>query len=203
MKRQIGWVALAAITVAFCAPASAEEPAASELEVNDDDARRRIETWPQNKRTAAEGLIDKYGAPDEITSDRLSWADRDNWSHVTLHREGKTENFPTTHENFIEHTVRYDVPREKAGELIKFHPSLVVDQQEGTLSARSDSVEANILALNLADEIVQGKRTVNSARNAMREELRKEMAGKDSRYTEGLMFTVPEREPMTEEEEEE
>jgi hypothetical protein len=90
----------------------------------------------------------------------------------------------------VENTIRYEVPRDKAGELIKFYSSLIVHRTTGTLSARSDSEQANILALNLADEIVRGKRDVDSARDYMRSTLRKTMAGKSSPYTDHLLFPV-------------
>lgn len=197
MKREIGWAALAAATLALCAPAAAQDPATTDVEFSEEDARARIESWPENKRTAAEDLIARYGAPDEITEERLTWMDQDDWSQISLLREGRTEHFPTTHESYVEHTVRYSVPQEKAGELIKFHTGLSVDRQAGTLSARSDSETANMLALNLAHELVEGKQSVSSARTLMREELRKEMTGKRSRYTEELMFEVSE--PVEEE----
>jgi hypothetical protein len=74
--------------------------------------------------------------------------------------------------------------------LDKFDSALVVDRTVGTLSARSDSEQANTLALNLADEIARGKRDVESARLFMTETLRKAAAGKSSPYMDGLLFSV-------------
>jgi hypothetical protein len=138
-------------------------------------------------------MIDKYGAPDSATDRRILWNDKDQWSQVTVFREGVKEDFPTTHENVVENTIRYEVPRDKAGEIIKFYPSLIVHRTTGTLSSRSDSEQANILALNLADEIVRGKRDVDSARDYMRSTLRKTAAGKSSPYTDHLLFPVASR----------
>jgi hypothetical protein len=184
MNRAMHWTALAAAVLALSAPARAQQVDA------DKDADALIEAWPESTMTSARMLIDRYGPPDSVTDRRLSWVDQEPWSRITLQREGPTANFPTTHQNTLEHTVRYRVPDEKAGELVKFDPSLTVDREAGTLSARSDSEAANILALNLADEIVDGKKSVDEARATMRNELRKRRAGKSSPYCERLMFDV-------------
>jgi hypothetical protein len=163
------------------------EPVTAEKQSEIDEL---IKTWPANSKTAAKSLVEKYGMPDGMTVRSLSWNDRDPWSRVEVLREGITDNFPTTHQNFIENTVRYGVPRDKAGELIKFDSALIVDQKAGTVAVRSNSEKSNILALNLADEIVTGKRTVDEARTFMRDTLRADMAGKSSPYTDHLLFSV-------------
>lgn len=199
MKRQIAWIGLAAMMAAWPASGRAldEDPTmqpqadtAKTDVVKDTDTASVINAWPENTKIAALYLIQKYGAPDGVTAERLSWNDKDPWSRVTLFREGVSDNFPTTHRNFLENTIHYSVPQEKAGELIKFDPALTVDRTAGTLSARSDSEQANILALNLADEIVRGKRDVDSARVFMRDTLRKSAAGKSSPYTDHLLFPM-------------
>jgi hypothetical protein len=208
MKRRIGWLALA-VTAAVSVPGRAqdyrpapqpppyettEQPADQSADQSRTDkqkeAERVIESWPRNTRTAAHNLIGKYGAPDGTADQRLTWTGKGPWSQITLFREGETDNFPTTHQNVVENTIPYDVPQDKAGEVVKFDSALTVDRMEGTLSARSDSEAANILALNLADEIIRGKRDVTSARVFMRDTLRKTMAGKSSKYTDGLLFPV-------------
>jgi hypothetical protein len=193
MNRQISWIGLAAMTLALPVlgqPQDADTQRQTNQAQMDSrrDADSVIKTWPENSRLTAQTMIDKYGPPDVATDRGISWNDKDPWSQVTVFREGATENFPTTHENVVENTIRYEVPPDKAGELIKFDPALSVHQTTGTLSARSDSEKANILALNLADEIVRGKRDVDSARDYMRSTLRKTMSGKSSPYTDHLLF---------------
>ncbi len=59
----------------------------------------------------------------------------------------------------------------------------------GTLASHCDSEESNTLALNLANEIVTGKRDVASAQDFLKSTLTKSMAGKSSPYTDKLMFS--------------
>ncbi|HXT00758.1 MAG TPA: hypothetical protein VN915_08800 [Elusimicrobiota bacterium] len=215
MNRNIRWVGLAAMTLALPVLAQVQDPgmtdpAQSERPRTDapqgtptqseranpgsqQDAAGITKSWPANSKVTAKKLIDKYGPPDAATGDRLVWNDHGKWTQIRLFREGATDDFPTTHRDIVENTVQYDVPQDKAGELTKFYPGLSVDRAAGTMSARSDSEEANILALNLADEIVKGKRDVDSARDYMRSTLRKTMAGKSSPYTDSLRFPVSDR----------
>jgi hypothetical protein len=48
----------------------------------------------------------------------------------------------------------------------------------------------NILALNLADEIVTDRRSVEDARDFYRETAQLSRSGKTSRYTEGFLFEL-------------
>ncbi len=201
MNQKIRWIGLAAMTLALSALGRAQDPGMNAPAPSDqpradarNDASSSIESWPTNTKVTAQHLIDKYGPPDRANDSRLVWNDRGQWSQIRLFREGASDNFPTTHKDVVENTIRYDVPQDKAGELTKFDSALEVDRLSGTLSARSDSEEANILALNLADEIVRGKRDVDSARDFMRSTLRKSMAGKSSPYTDHLLFPVASRE---------
>jgi hypothetical protein len=49
--------------------------------------------------------------------------------------------------------------------LAVFDGSVLVDRTKGEMSARCEGEAANFLALNLADEIVHGKKDVATARN--------------------------------------
>jgi hypothetical protein len=201
MNRNISWIGMAAMTVGLSALAQAQYSAPSAQDQPDQpsvdspqDASVVIKSWPVNSRVTARHLIDEYGPPDSATDARLVWNDHGQWSQIRLFREGASDDFPTTHKDIVESTIQYDVPQDKAGEVIKFDSAIDVDRLSGTVSARSDSEAANILALNLADEIVRGKRDVGSARVFMRATLSESMAGKSSPYMDHLLFPVAHRE---------
>ncbi|MFI5350711.1 MAG: hypothetical protein ACHQ2Z_14285, partial [Elusimicrobiota bacterium] len=203
MRLIISWVGLAAMALAFSAlaqdqgPSPAEQTPPSQPAMDaPKDASVMIKTWPVNSRVTGQRFIEKYGPPDEANDSRLVWNDRQQWSQIRLFREGVSDDFPTTHKDIVQNTILYDVSQDKAGEVIKFDPAMDVDRISGTLSARSDSEAANILALNLADEIVRGKRDVDSARDFMRATLRNSTAGKSSPYMDHLMFPVADRGPV-------
>ena len=56
------------------------------------------------------------------------------------------------------------------------------------LTARSDSEENNYISLNLADEIVHGKKSVAEARNFYAKTEQLGLSGKTSSYSQGLLF---------------
>jgi hypothetical protein len=188
----MGWAAAAGAQDMDQTARSQPQSAAPAAEVKKDTGTVLV-TWPEGTKITAQALIYKYGEPDGVADDRLIWMDKGRWSRVTLFREGVTDDFPTTHTNVVENSIHYTVPLDKEGEILKFDSALTSDRTAGTLSVRSDSEQANILALNLADEISQGKRTVESARVFMRDTLRKAQAGKSSRYTERLLFAGVDR----------
>lgn len=153
------------------------------------DAQGVISSWPSQTKTAASMLIEKYGQPDGVMDRMLVWNDRTPYHKVAVFRDSQQVDVPNSHQAYIENAVNYRVPPEKVASLVQFNPALTVDLVRGTLSSQSDSEKSNILALNLADEIVTGKRSVSSARSFMRDAMEKEMAGKSSDYTERLLFT--------------
>jgi hypothetical protein len=152
------------------------------------DPQSVIASWPQKTKSAAQALIEKYGPPDAVSDKMVSWNDKDQWSMVGVFRDAVSSSEPTTHQDFIVNKINYAVPENKVGDLAHFDHSLVVDQARGTLAAQGDSEQHNILALNLANEIVTGKRSVASARSFQKKTLSESMAGRSSSYNESLMF---------------
>ncbi len=144
-----------------------------------DAARSEVSSWPTPSRIAAEGLIEKYGAPDYIDAETASWNDKGSWKRTTVHREGA---------DFLEQTVSYSVPEEKRADVEKMGMMLKVGRADGELSAMSASEEANYLAMNLADEVIREKRTPEDAREFYQQTLKLSRAGKSSPYMQGLMF---------------
>lgn len=76
---------------------------------------------------------------------------------------------------------------EKFDELAEYDGSVVVERTKGEIAARCDKEEANFLALNLANEIATGKRSVEDARKFYAEAIR---AMKHAEYMKGFLFQV-------------
>ncbi len=123
-----------------------------------------IRTWPATSRRLARIMVERYGMPHEATDSLLIWHYNSPWKRTILYRDGVPHHFPASHIDQLEQTIEYRVPPEKCSELTSFDGSLVVDRTRGELSAHCDSEEANTLLLNLAHEIVIGKKTVPEAR---------------------------------------
>jgi hypothetical protein len=149
-----------------------------------------IAAWPSSSRTAADQMIAKYGAPDEQTASMLIWHDRGPFRRTIVHRDEVTHAFPRQHLDVLEQVIPYRVPPEMADELAAFNGSLSFDRTKGELSARCDREAMNVLALNLADELLTRRATVTDARIAYALQAEAHAAGRPAVLTERLQFRV-------------
>jgi hypothetical protein len=120
--------------------------------------------WPDDAREAAQLVIDKYGRPDEADGSALTWEKRGPWKRIVAYRDIDAHEFPAPHNDSVESFLQHAVPPEMAGKLAAFDGSVVINRTRGELSARCHDEEANNLALNLANDIVEGRKTVEEAR---------------------------------------
>jgi len=97
--------------------------------------------------------------------------------------------FPKPHMDYLEHTVEYNVPADKTDDLVAYDGSVTVNRTAGELSARCDLEGHNILTLNLAHDIVTGKKNSQEARKAFGEIVVEDMMGKRPAYVESLQFS--------------
>lgn len=144
--------------------------------------------WPEESREAAQLVIDKYGDPDEATDSLLIWDNRAPWKRIVAYRDVDSHNFPAPHNDSVESFLQHAVPIGKVSELTEFDGSVVVNRTRGELSARCHDEEANHLALNLAQDIITGERTVNEAREYYATEFLAARKKEPTPYMEGLRF---------------
>lgn len=150
-----------------------------------------LQDWPDTSKKAAQAMIKKYGQPQEVTATRLIWHDNGPWKRTTVINEEIDHDFPMPHKDVLEQTVNYDVPADRFDDLARYDGSVMVERTRGEISARCDKEEANFLALNLAHEIVTGKRSVDEAREFYATTMKEMMSGKMSPYVKGLRFKPP------------
>ncbi len=79
---------------------------------------------------------------------------------MVLTADEVVHNFPTPHTDFLTQYVDYPVPAAKASDLLAFDGSVILDRTAGQVGARCDHEAYNTLTLNLAGEIIEGRRTV-------------------------------------------
>ena len=84
---------------------------------------------------------------------------------------------------------KYGAPAAMYDDLAMYDGSVVLERTSGEMSARCDKESANFLALNLANEIVTGKRTVADSRRIYGAQIMEMKAMRPAPYTEKLMFT--------------
>jgi hypothetical protein len=180
-----------AVVVSTLLAASAIAGAADERA--SDDAQSAIQKWPTESKKAAQTMIQKYGQPDEATASQLTWHDNGPWKRTIVYKEEIEHRFPAPHKDVLEQFVDYQVPADKFDELAMYDGSVIAERTKGELSARCDKEEANILALNLADEVVTGKRSVEDARMYYCEQIMLLKQGQSSPYLSKLRFDMKQR----------
>lgn len=147
-----------------------------------------LASWKMAPREVARKTIAQYGPPHEVSANRLIWMNNGPWKMTELVNEEIPHDFPMPHHDMLRQVIGWKVPVDKFDELAEYDGSVIVERTKGEVSARCDKEEANFLALNLAHDIVMGKKSVRDARKAYTEAVG-EM--KHPEYMKGLMFTPP------------
>ena len=164
------------------------EPAAIEKKTQFQSPETAIRKWPEASRVTARAMIAKYGQPERWNEGALTWINNGPWEKTVVYRSWWPRFLGKRNHDNLEQTIAYRVPPEKVDDLKRFDRRLAVDQGRSQLSARSESEPQNFLALNLADEIVTEKRSVEEARDFYGKTERLSKAGKSSAYMGGLLF---------------
>lgn len=160
-------------------------------------AKTVVARWPAGPRGAAELMLEKYGEPDQFDRDTLAWFNNGEWKRTVVHRAASRRDPSGRTKDFLEQTVGYLVPSEKIPDLNRFNPRLEVSMSAGEMSFSSESESKNRLALNLAEEIITGKRAVADARGFFDRTNRLAASGKSSSYLDKLQFDADNRRYMT------
>ncbi len=152
------------------------------------EANEVMAGWPQESREAAELVIKKYGPPQQVCGSMLVWEKPGPWKRMVAYRDFTPHNFPAPHIDAVESFLEAHVSPDKVSDLARFDGSVVVNRTRGEISARCHDEEANFLALNLADDVITGKRSVDQARAHYAEEFLDYRRKKPTPYMEGLKF---------------
>lgn len=147
-----------------------------------------ISSWPKASQMAAKEMMKKYGEPDVVDEKALGWMDAGPWKMIHVSKDETKHSFPIEHTDMMEQSISYKVPTDKFDELGEFDGSVVVDRTQGLLSARCDMEANNLLALNLAHDIISGKKTVEQARKAYGDIVKEKMNGGNPEYMQKLTF---------------
>ena len=127
-------------------------------------ARETIASWPDLSAEAARLVIDTYGEPHEISGTELRWFGVGPWKRIIAQRWPWEHRFPAPHHDSVESFIDLRVPVDKYSAIAEFDGSVMAERTTGELSARCHDEQANLLALNLAHEIITDRRSVDDAR---------------------------------------
>lgn len=147
-----------------------------------------MQGWPVDSSEAARRVIKKYGEPDESCHSTLTWDRRGPWKRIVVHREPSKHNFPAPHVEVVECYIEFHIPPWKVSDLVRFNGSVVVYRTLGEISVRGHDEETNLLALNLAYDIITGKRSVDDARKYYALEFLNHRRKAPTPYMKGLKF---------------
>ena len=150
-----------------------------------------IRDWPESHREPVQQLLEKYGAPDETTPDRLTWYNEGPFKRIVAYRDEMSHNFPMHHGDFIKHVIGYQVPLDKLPDLAQFNGSLSVFRTRGELVANCDSETTNVLILNLANALIHDRIDVANARQEFAEMMVAHSLGKELPQLGELRFELP------------
>lgn len=147
--------------------------------------------WPEKPSDLADTMVQEYGMPDEVTTERFYWHDAGVWKRIQLYRDGTPHNFPKSHEDHLRQTIDYPIDPDDARDLLAFDGSNVLWRTRGELSADCHKEPMNLLTINLANDIVTGEKSVAAARQEFAETAITYQMGMEPAYTQGLQFDVP------------
>ena len=142
--------------------------------------------WTKEARDPAEAILTKYGEPAEVTDNMLIWHRKAPWKHIVVYREPLQHDFPAPHKDLVEMFIDARVPADKFDELAQFDGSITCYRTKGEISSRCDSEEMNFATLNLAQDIVNGQKTVEEARRVLAHTAKAFKAGEKDPLTQGL-----------------
>lgn len=148
-----------------------------------------ISSWPERPKQLAQQVIDAYGEPQAASDILLIWQGAGSWKQMFLYRDEIEHKFPVPHTDFFEQFIEYQVPFDKFDDLAEFDGSVIVDRTKGLMSARCDSEAHNLIALNLANDIITGAKTVEFARKEYGRLAVLGMMGDEDAYLQDFQFT--------------
>lgn len=159
-----------AVVVACSLPALLAQPQGQQGKTSG-QVEQILKNWKEHPRKAAQDIMRKYGPPHEVTEQRMIWHNAGPWKRTELINEEIDHRFPLPHKDMLLQVVDFKVPADKFDEIAEFDGSVIVERTRGELGARCDKEAANILAVNLAQEIATGKRSVEEAKEIYTEQI--------------------------------
>jgi hypothetical protein len=148
-------------------------------------AEDMIGRWPEQSRALARLMLEKYGSPDELVASQLSWSRRPPWNRIVVFRDpdrGGGSN------HLLQSVVYGDVLLGRWRDIAAFGRGAAYDPGTRELTARTDAEATNFLSLNLADEVLRGRRSAADARDFYDAASNLALYGKSSPYMTGLLF---------------
>ncbi len=152
-------------------------------------ANAMVASWPTKQRETVALMTAKYGEPTVMGDRMLEWYGTGPFVKTAIARDDVPHNFPMPHVDYLTQTVKHRVAAGKLDDLYQYDGSVYYHRTRGELSAQCDVEEMNFLALNLAHDVITGKRTPADARAFYaKTAMAFKQGDKSSPYVQGLIF---------------
>ena len=114
--------------------------------------------WKNEEPVAyAKHLTKFFGSPDELTSKRAVWNDKDGFKRIEILDEYIMHSSPSPHYDYVYCYIDLKVPHDLADDLAKSSESILIDFLKGEVGARCASLAANAVTLQYVMDVVDGK----------------------------------------------
>lgn len=147
--------------------------------------------WNEHAREAARLMFEKYGAPQEVTQNRLVWHENRPWRMTAVINQQVEHNFPVAHRDVLVQSLAFDFPVERFPEVAQFDGSITVNRTAGEVTVQCDREEHNFIAVNLAHDIAAGNLNAAQARQRMAELAEAVKNGQQPSYATDIRFNLP------------
>jgi len=184
-------VAVVAIaTVAFAKLATTEKVMASTAENAITPPIDDMNGWSDASKMAVISMKKQYGAPTSKTAEMMMWENTGQWKKTVVYAKEFKHDFPMPHTDVMQQWIDHEVPQDKFNDLAMFDGSVVCNRTNGEISARCDKEGANFLAINLAHDIITGKKDVKTARDSYATSIKEMINGGKPAYMQKLQFNL-------------
>lgn len=161
----------------------------ADTQVDSAAVKEILSGWPKVSKEAATTTINKYGLPNEASASRLIWHNNGPWRRTVIYAEEVPHEFQRRITMCWSSIFPTRCRSKSSGSLRLL--TAAFSSTKGEISARCEGEEANFLALNLANEIVQGHKSVDEARDAYGDAMKKMRGGTAPEIMQKLLFDVP------------
>ncbi len=183
---------LASLSLAACASGTGgttRMESGSTVMTTRGSANAMVASWPTKQRETIALMTAKYGEPTVMGDRNVEWYGNGPFVKTAIARDDVPHNFPMAHTDYLTQTVKHRVPADKLDDLNEYDGSVYYHRTRGELSAQCDVEEMNYLALNLAHDVITGKRAAGDARAFYaKTAMAFKQGDKSSPYVRGLMF---------------
>jgi hypothetical protein len=119
----------------------------------------------------------------------LIWQNNGPWKRTIVYRDTVKHNFPFPHADGLEQFIDLEMPMEKASEVAAFNGSVILHLTTGEISACCHDEKSNFMAINLAHDILQDKKTFEQARDLYVQNMLAFLRGQPVPYMEKFQFS--------------